>query len=174
MKYLITLLSMLIAAGAWADNRLELGNANGGHHCHTQWNQDNADDEFKHSCTVNLEQDGDSGTYSGQANGAFLKEKSTIKAPLPNGQVFDVSFSSNCSQTAGTIQDDNGNAFTTGDCDATVSIKSNPKMKPDVLVTYRLVLRNAVAAAGANALKSGEAADEAGESVMFREGMGYK
>lgn len=171
MKYLIGLFSIALAFSAWADNRLELGNANGGHQCHSQWNQNNADDEFKHSCYVNLIQDGNDGSYSGEAAGSFLMEKSIINVPLPGKKNFSASTTTNCTGTQGTIQDDNGNAFTTGDCTTTLKFRGKPN-KQDVAVTYRIVLRNATAAKAAKAVMAA-GADEAGESIMFRDGMGY-
>lgn len=166
MKYLITLLGLFVATGAWADNRIEVGNNTGGDHCHVQWNQDNADDEFKISCDANAEQDGDTGTYSAQVNGAFLKELGTLKAKLPKGPVFERVYKTNCLGTQGTIQDDDANAYTTNDCSTTVTFKQTPLIAPDVLITYRMVLRNAAAV-------KASAVDEAGTSVMFRQMMGY-
>ena len=166
MKYLISLLGLLVAFGAWADNRIEVGNNTGGHHCHVQWNNNNADDEFKITCDANSEQDGDTGTYSAQVNGAFLKERKNIKAKLPKGDIFEKVYRSNCQGTKGTIQDDNANAYTTNDCSTTVTFKQTPLIAPDVLITYRMVLRNAAAADKASLT-------EAGTSVMFRQGMGY-
>lgn len=172
MKYLMTILGALVTFGAWADNRLELGNANGGHHCHVQWNQANADDEHKISCEVFLIQDGDDGSYSGQANGTFQMDTDLINAPLPDKPVYRKVYKTTCDQgTAGTIQDDNGNAFTSTDCNATISYRGFPT-QGHVSVTYKLVIRNATAEQAAAKVKM-IGADEVGESIMFREGMGY-
>lgn len=169
MKYLIALISAALAFGAWADNRIEVGNDYGGHHCHSQWNQGNADDEFKHTCKAYAQQDGNNGTYDAQAVGSFLMQKSLVNAPLPAKPVFRKVFVTTCDQgTAGTIQDDNGNAYTTTNCKATIVIRGYPKINPDVEISYRLVLRNATAADEVEKSISGYA----GTSIMMRPGMG--
>ena len=174
MKYLITLLGLFIAFGAWADNRLELGNANGGHHCHAQWDRNNADNEHKNSCKVILTQDGDSGAYTGQAKGVWAGySRALVNAFLPATPVFSINYVTDCQGTPGTIQDDNGNAFTSRDCLTTVTYEGHPGIgSGKVDIHYDILIRNATAAKAAKVM-SAVGADEAGESVMFRQGMGY-
>ena len=174
MKYLITLISLFVAFGAWADNRLELGNANGGHHCHLQWSPNNADDEHKISCKVYSTQDGNSGNYNAYASGSFEAPRELFKrVGLPQQQpLFSMQRITTCEVTQGVFQDDNGNAFKTNDCTMRLNYSTTPVSGGLILVEYSLVLRDAAAAKAAKAMMA-VGADEAGESVMFRQGMGY-
>ncbi len=160
---LIVLLAAPLAV--FADNRLEVGNANGGGHCHVVWDQDNQDNEHKLNCQVFSIQHPD-GTYTATAKDVWYDiERSLVDAPLPAAHKFNVVYESNCTETAGTFQDDDGNAYTSNDCTAAVTYKARPRQvrAGRVTVIYELTIRRAAAAAAAGAPVSA-----AGTSVMFR------
>ena len=165
MKYLMIVLGALIAFGAWADNRIELQ----GDDCHLVWNNDNADDEHKVSCTVFTTQDGDAGTYSASSYGGFRVPREVLEAegvPLPDKANFLEVLTSDClNGNDGTIEDDNGNAYTSANCATELKYRGKP-YKDYIWVTFKIQILNAAAQDAASVT-------EAGTSIMFREGMGY-
>ena len=170
MRYLIGLLGLALSFGAWADNRVEVGNNTGGHHCHIQWNQDDADDEFKEGCKAKSKQNPD-GTYTGWAREDWTKvPASSYPGTIPDKKVWMKYFKTNCGGTPGTVQDDDANTYTSGDCLTEIWFRSRPNLQGKILRRYEMEIRNAVAADEA----AKAASEAAGTSVMMREGMGYK
>lgn len=168
MKYLIATLSLLLAFGAWADNRIELQ----GDDCHLVWNNANADDEHKVSCKVFTTQDGDNGEYSASSEGAYRVPRAVLEAegvPLPDKKNFWVTKTSTCDQgTAGTIEDDNGNAYTSTNCLTVLKYRGKPN-RDYVFVSFKIRILNAAAPDEATKAVS----KNAGTSVLMRPGMGY-
>lgn len=171
MRYLIGLLGAFVAFGSWADNRVEVGNNTGGHHCHIQWNQDNADDEYKEGCKAKALQNTD-GTYTGWAREDWTKVPASIyPGALPDRKVWQTYFKTDCTGTAGTVQDDDANTYTSGDCTTEIWFRGHPRLGgTEVYRRYKMEIRNAAAAADTAKAMS----EAAGTSVMMREGMGYK
>ena len=86
--------------------------------------------------------------------------------PLPKGPLFEVTKKSDCNQgTDGTIEDDDGNAYTSTNCKTVIKYRKRPDIEK-ILVSFDIQILNAEA-------KSKAALTEAGTSVMFRQGMGY-
>lgn len=168
MRYVLTLFLVLFATVTFADARLELSTGT----VHAPWSQADADLEYKFRGTpgtiMSLQlANGDYNAFYEQT----IEGVSVALVGYPAAQGLErgeqATSETNCGTTAGTFEDENGNAYTTNNC--TVIIRYfRPRTNLDTRLdlTFTVLLRNATAATTATAAEVSQAA---GESVMFRQ-----
>lgn len=151
---------LLFPALALADARIEL-NAGGAYHA--PWSATNADLEHKgllNPTDVISTQHAD-GTYTAWLETRIPEvSRLTVDAPLAFDNEGVSKHVSDCNTTAGTFQDDDGNAYTTNNC---VVIVQYTRTRRDFRYDVHIIIRLDRAAASASA-----ASEMAGTSVGYR------